>query len=75
MGGLRAGWVLGYRFLSDDSWTGSGDLALREPPTEFCLLLAQPGPQRVKVVPGDLVFLVRMVSDICLVEIYRNIVT
>ena len=54
MGGLRAGLVLGARFLSDDSWTGSGDLALRELPTEFCLLLARPGPQRVKVVPWDL---------------------
>ena len=25
--------------LSDDSWAGCGNLALKEPPTEFCLLL------------------------------------
>ena len=27
--------------LSEDSWAGSGDLALREPPTEICLLLGR----------------------------------
>lgn len=32
-------WVPG--FLSDDSWIKSGDLALRELPTELCLLLAK----------------------------------
>lgn len=48
-------------------------LALREPLPEICFFSQDLGPQRVKLVPGDLAFLVRMVSDICLVEIYRNI--
>ena len=38
-------WVLlgswAPRSLSDDSWPGSGDLVLKEPPTEVCLLLAR----------------------------------
>ena len=36
-----------------NSWAGSGDLFLREPPTE--VLQSEPGPQRGKVVPWDLV--------------------
>ena len=35
------GWVPGS--LSDDSWAGCGDLALRELPAELCLLLVRMG--------------------------------
>ncbi|XDA77125.1 hypothetical protein R6Z07F_007268 [Ovis aries] len=38
---MRASWVPGAGSLSDDSWAGSGDLALRELPTELCLLSAR----------------------------------
>ena len=38
-------------FLSDESWTRSGDLSLREPPTEICFLLARTGPWSVRIEP------------------------
>lgn len=40
-------------FFRDDSWARYGNLALKEPPTEICLLLARLGPWRVNVVPWD----------------------
>ena len=45
----------GICFLATmDGSSGSGGLALRELPAETCLLLARTGPQRGKVVPGDM---------------------
>lgn len=54
--GLRAvrAWVPGS--LSDDRHTGSGGLALREPPAAICLPSARTGPPRVTGVPGGRVF-------------------
>ena len=57
MGGLRSlrlpaqvgSWVPGS--LSHDSWAGSGNLALRKPPAETCLLLARTRTSEGKVVP------------------------
>ena len=62
-------WVPG--FLSDESWVGPGDLALRELLTDICLLLARTGTSEGRAMP----FLVRTGNNIRLVEIYRNIVT
>ena len=57
MGGLRSlrlpaqvgSWVPGS--LSHDSWAGSGNLVLRKPPAETCLLLARTRTSEGKVVP------------------------
>ena len=46
------GWAPGS--LSDDGWAGSGALAMRELSVEISLLLARPGPQSGKLMPGDL---------------------
>lgn len=35
---LRASWSWAPCYLSDDLWAGSGNLALRAPPAEICLL-------------------------------------
>ena len=61
---------LGPGHLGHDSWTESGDLALRELPAELCLLSARTGPQRVKVILGT--FLVRTENNIHLVEVYKE---
>ena len=42
--------------LRDDSWTGCGNLALREPPAELCSSQAGLGPRRVSAAPWDLPF-------------------
>ena len=69
----QLGWAPGS--LSDDSWAGSGDLALREPPAELCLLLAWTGTLEGVSCVGTWPLIVRTENDIRLVEIYRNIVT
>lgn len=77
MGGLRSlrlpaqvgSWVPGS--LSHDSWAGSGNLVLRKPPAETCLLLARTGPQRGKVVPGDMALSFQN-GEFHWMEIYRE---
>lgn len=61
--------------LSDAGWAGSGDLALRESPVEIGLLSAKTRTQRVKVCLGTWLFPVRREDNVCLVEMYRNIIT
>ena len=69
----QLGWAPGS--LSDDSWAGSGDLALRELPAELCLLLARTGTLEGVSCLGTWPFFVRTENDIRLVEIYRTIIT
>ena len=64
----QSGWAPGS--LSDDSWVGSGNLALKELSAEICLLFAGPGHWRVQVGP----FLVRRENSIHVIEIYSDIV-
>ena len=52
--GSAGSWVPGSLNNDDDGWAGSGNLALRKPPAEVCLLLARTGTWRVEVMPGDL---------------------
>lgn len=72
LGSLRASWVLGIWFLASmDCSSGSGGLALRELPAETCLLLARTGPQRGKVVPGDMALSFQN-GEFHWMEIYRE---
>ena len=64
-------WVPGS--LRDDSWTGSGNLALRELPTDIGLLSQDWDLGGWKLCLGILPFLVRTERNIHLVEIYGNI--
>ena len=60
--------------LSYDSWTVSGDLSLRELPTEICLLFSRTGnSERESCALGPCSFLSE--NNVCLGEIYRNMVT
>lgn len=61
--------------FSIDGWTGSGDLVLRELPTQFCLLLGNIWTlkEEEEEESWDLA-LVRTENNI-LLEIYRNMVT
>ena len=61
-------------FLRDDSWEGYGNLAMKELPTEICLLLKDWDLGGSKLCLGTLPFLVRTENNIRLVEIYWNIV-
>ena len=47
----QLGWGPGS--LRNDSWAESGDLALRELPTEICLLFARTGTLECEIVPWD----------------------
>ena len=40
--------------LSNDSWAESGDLALRELPTDICLLFARTGTLEGEIMPWHL---------------------
>ena len=48
----QLGWAPGS--LSNDSWAESGDLALRELPTDICLLFARTGTLEGEIMPWDL---------------------
>ena len=61
-------------FLRDDSWGGCGNLAMKELPTEICLLFKDWDLGGSKLCLGMLPFLVRTENNICLIEMYWNIV-
>ena len=48
----QLGWAPGS--LSNDSWAESGDLALRELPTDICLLFAWTGTLEGEIMPWHL---------------------
>ena len=63
----------------DAVWSGSGDLALREPPAELCIL-SKPvwdlrGWKSCLSCLRAWSFLLRTRNNTCLVQIYRNIIT
>ena len=63
----------------DAVWSGSGDLALREPPAELCLLSSQEGTSenesRACRAWGPGCFSSEQGITLVLVQIYRNIIT
>lgn len=61
--------------LSNDSWTGSGDLALRKPPAEVCFFSQDLDLGGEKLSLRNFPFLVRIENNVCFIEIYRNMVT
>ena len=61
--------------LSSDSWAGSEDLALREPPAESCLFSQYLYLKGRKLCLGTFPFLVRTENNVCFKEIYRNMFT
>ena len=61
--------------LSNDSWTGSGDLALRKPLAKVCLFSQDLDLGGGKLSLGIFPFLIRIKNNVYFIQIYRNMVT